>query len=64
MVDNSNQIDFQSSGKKEKEKPGDGDDGYLEPNWHKTFGTFEGMGFEEEVLRGIYAYGYTKPNEI
>lgn len=30
----------------------------------KAIATFEGMGIKEDLLRGIYAYGFEKPSAI
>lgn len=37
---------------------------YLKPNWTEKVDLFDHMGLKEEVLRGIYGYGFTKPSPI
>jgi len=36
----------------------------LQPNWDKSVDRFDDMGLKEEVLRGIYGYGFNKPSPI
>jgi translation initiation factor 4A len=48
----------------EAEKPDDGDPNYLLPNWDYSVDKFDDMGLKEEVLRGIYGYGFNKPSAI
>jgi translation initiation factor 4A len=36
----------------------------LKPNWDKSVDRFDEMGLKEEVLRGIYGYGFNKPSPI
>lgn len=33
-------------------------------NWNETVDSFDAMGLREELLRGIYAYGFEKPSAI
>jgi len=40
------------------------DEAYLKPNWDESVDRFDDMGLKEEVLRGIYGYGFTKPSPI
>jgi len=40
------------------------DQAYLEANWHETVDKFDDMGLKEEVLRGIYGYGFKNPSPI
>ena len=40
------------------------DDEYLKPNWNESAEKFDDMGLKEEVLRGIYGYGFNKPSPI
>jgi len=47
------------SKKKEEE-----DNEYLQPNWDESVDRFDDMGLKEEVLRGIYGYGFNKPSPI
>jgi len=37
---------------------------YLKPNWDVSVDRFDDMGLKEEVLRGIYGYGFNKPSPI
>lgn len=39
-------------------------DADIESNWEETIETFDGMTLPEELLRGIYAYGFEKPSAI
>jgi superfamily II DNA/RNA helicase len=33
-------------------------------NWEETVEKFDDLGLKEEVLRGIYGYGFVKPSPI
>lgn len=33
-------------------------------NWDESVESFDDMGLKEEVLRGIYGYGFVKPSPI
>jgi translation initiation factor 4A len=70
--DNSNQ---QASGGKEDAtwagadlKPKDGpivaEDGDIDSNWSEICETFDALELREDLLRGIYAYGFEKPSAI
>jgi hypothetical protein len=39
-------------------------DADIDSNWDETIETFEGLELPEELLRGIYAYGFEKPSAI
>jgi len=39
-------------------------DGVIETNWDEVVSSFDEMGLKEELLRGIYAYGFEKPSAI
>jgi translation initiation factor 4A len=39
-------------------------DADLESNWDEAVETFDGMDLPEELLRGIYSYGFEKPSAI
>ena len=39
-------------------------DGDVETNWTETTTTFDLMELKEDLLRGIYAYGFEKPSAI
>jgi len=50
-----------------EEMKGDDDEGkgsYYEANWDESVDKFDDMGLKEEVLRGIYGYGFNKPSPI
>ena len=44
--------------------PGGLTDADLESNWNESIETFDAMGLPEELLRGIYSYGFEKPSAI
>jgi len=46
------------------EAPAGGSDADLQSNWDETIETFDGMDLPEELLRGIYSYGFEKPSAI
>ena len=37
---------------------------YLKPNWEESAEKFDDLGLKEEILRGIYGYGFNKPSPI
>ena len=39
-------------------------DGIIESNWEEIVDSFDDMQLKEELLRGIYAYGFEKPSAI
>ena len=39
-------------------------DADIDTNWDEAIETFDGMELPEELLRGIYAYGFEKPSAI
>jgi translation initiation factor 4A len=39
-------------------------DGIIESNWDEVVDNFDNMKLKEELLRGIYAYGFEKPSAI
>ncbi|CAG2067059.1 unnamed protein product, partial [Timema podura] len=39
-------------------------DGIIESNWEEVVDNFDDMHLKEELLRGIYAYGFEKPSAI
>ncbi|XP_076311344.1 eukaryotic initiation factor 4A-I-like isoform X2 [Tachypleus tridentatus] len=56
-----------SEGKVEQEydgPPGMEPDGVIESNWEQVIDNFDDMNLREELLRGIYAYGFEKPSAI
>lgn len=44
--------------------PGMEPDGIIESNWDYIVDNFDDMNLREELLRGIYAYGFEKPSAI
>lgn len=36
----------------------------ISDNWDETTPTFDALGLKEELLRGIYAYGFERPSAI
>jgi len=36
----------------------------FESNWDEICDNFDNMGLKEDLLRGIYAYGFEKPSAI
>jgi hypothetical protein len=44
--------------------PGGLTDADIDSNWEEAIETFDGMDLPEELLRGIYAYGFEKPSAI
>jgi len=49
---------------KKKSNEEEEDAEYLKPNWEESVDKFDDMGLKEEVLRGIYGYGFNKPSPI
>ena len=39
-------------------------DADFDSNWDESIETFDGMELPEELLRGIYSYGFEKPSAI
>lgn len=39
-------------------------DGVIESSWNEVVHNFDDMDLKEELLRGIYAYGYERPSAI
>lgn len=37
---------------------------FLQSNWDEVVDNFDDMKLKEELLRGIYAYGFEKPSAI
>jgi translation initiation factor 4A len=44
--------------------PGGLTDADLQSNWDEAIETFDAMELPEELLRGIYSYGFEKPSAI
>ena len=39
-------------------------DGVIDSNWDEVTENFDDMNLREELLRGVYAYGFEKPSAI
>lgn len=50
--------------KQGEEAPGGLTDADISSNWDEVVETFDGMELPEELLRGIYSYGFEKPSAI
>jgi superfamily II DNA/RNA helicase len=37
---------------------------YLKPNWDESAEKFDDLALKEEILRGIYGYGFERPSPI
>ncbi|CAB0018055.1 unnamed protein product [Nesidiocoris tenuis] len=44
--------------------PGMEPDGIIETNWHEVVENFDDMNLKEDLLRGIYGYGFERPSTI
>lgn len=44
--------------------PGMEPEGVIETNWDQSTETFDEMGLKDELLRGVYAYGFERPSAI
>lgn len=51
-------------GNKSFDNSGMDPDGVIESNWNEIVDSFDDMNLKEELLRGIYAYGFEKPSAI
>lgn len=47
-----------------EEVPGGLTDADIESNWEEAIEAFDAMDLPEELLRGIYSYGFEKPSAI
>jgi hypothetical protein len=47
-----------------EESPGGLTDADFDSNWDEAIETFDAMELPEELLRGIYSYGFEKPSAI
>ena len=47
-----------------EEQPTELADDNIESNWEEAIEAFDNMELPEELLRGIYAYGFEKPSAI
>ena len=39
-------------------------EGEIQSSWHEVYDNFDDMNLREELLRGIYGYGFEKPSAI
>jgi superfamily II DNA/RNA helicase len=46
------------------EGEGEEDKEDFETNWHQGVESFDDMGLREDILRGIYSYGFKEPSKI
>lgn len=51
-------------GEENKEGEGEEAEELFETNWDLEVDNFDDMGLKEEVLRGIYAFGFKEPSPI
>jgi len=54
----------QETGEGGEAPPGGLTDADIDSNWDEAIDSFDGMEIPEELLRGIYAYGFEKPSAI
>jgi len=59
--DNEGESDFKPA---DNGPPGMEPDGIIESNWNEIADNFDEMNLREDLLRGIYAYGFEKPSAI
>ena len=59
MSENNSEQRVESNG-----PPGMEVDGIIESNWNEIADSFDEMNLREDLLRGIYAYGFEKPSAI
>jgi len=53
-----------ADGEETKEGEGEEAEERFETNWEMEVDKFDDMGLKEEVLRGIYAFGFKEPSPI
>ncbi|CAL1260903.1 unnamed protein product [Larinioides sclopetarius] len=66
-MDLRNGPEFERNGEREHEydgPPGMDANGIIESNWEEVVDSFDNMNLNEDLLRGIYAYGFEKPSAI
>ena len=69
MSDISRNDEWNSDRPRDEERKYDGPagmdpDGVIDSNWEEVCENFDDMNLREELLRGIYAYGFEKPSAI
>jgi len=62
--DGKQQIEDDSEFRADNGPPGMEPDGVIESNWNEIADNFDEMNLREDLLRGIYAYGFEKPSAI
>jgi len=66
--ENAAQLDEQNreENKGDDENKGEGEEAeeLFETNWELEVDNFDDMGLKEEILRGIYAFGFKEPSPI
>jgi len=62
VEDGTSQNDVENKG--DSGPPGMEVDGVIESNWNEIADNFDEMNLREDLLRGIYAYGFEKPSAI
>ncbi len=55
---------FSGSEEPQADKPEVNGDAEIATNWDEVTTTFDAMDLKEDLLRGIYAYGFEKPSAI
>ena len=53
-----------ADGHNKSAEPSQTNDGMIESNWDEVIGSFDGLDLKEDLLRGIFAYGFEKPSAI
>lgn len=59
--------DYERNGERDHEydgPPGMDTNGIIESNWEDVVDNFDNMNLNEDLLRGVYAYGFEKPSAI
>jgi len=70
MADNgSSNVEWESNRPSQSTLESDGPagmapDGAIETNWDEVIESFDDMGLKEQLLRGVYGYGFEKPSAI
>jgi translation initiation factor 4A len=54
----------EEEGRKDSATNLDGEEMEIQTNWDETTTSFDAMDLKEDLLRGIYAYGFEKPSAI
>ena len=62
IIKNTNKSNM--STKQEKQECQNNEDEIIESNWNEEISSFDDLELKEDLLRGIYAYGFEKPSSI